>query len=34
MTEGIYELRTGQQIEQHNEIDNIINAIESALSTK
>lgn len=34
MTEGIYELRTGAQIEQHDEIDSIIRTIESSLSTQ
>lgn len=38
MTEGIYDLRTGSQVQQHDtregEIDSIISTIESALSTQ
>ena len=34
MTEGIYDLRTGSQVDQHDEIDSIICTIESALSTQ
>ena len=34
MTEGIYDLHTGSQVEQHNEYDRAIAEFDKFLSTK